>query len=176
MKTINELARSLEEKANKFVDEKVEKALQKTAQNIYDDVVSFAPGNGRYKESIKIYPIEKDNKKMSVFIGSDLMVGPTKWGPTTDPWLGGGYSNNAPAGTRYNLGYLLEHGTYEHAIPNAFGLGFYWSFTSKNGTFHKGTLDENWHPGTLAQPHYSIALEKNKKLFKDNIKLAWREK
>ena len=169
MKSFNDLATKLEEKANNFVNNQVEKALQKTAQNIYDDVVSLAPGNGPYKESIKIYPIEKDNEKMSIFIGSDLMVGPTIWGSVDG-------SKNNPAGTKYNLGYLLEHGTYEHAIPNAFGYGFYWGFTTKDGTFHKGTLDENWHPGTLAQPHYSIALEKNKRLLIDNIKLAWREK
>lgn len=176
MKSFNDLAKDLEKKANNFVNNQVEKALKKTAQNIYDDLMYLAPGNGPYKESIKIYPIEKDNEKMSIFIGSDLMVGPTKWGPTTDPYLGGGYSNNAPAGTRYNLGYLLEHGTYEHAIPNAFGLGNYWSFTDNNGTFHKGTLEESFHPGTIAQPHYSIALEKNKNLLINNIKVAWREK
>ena len=168
MKTLNDLANMLDKWANK-IDEKAEKGLEKTAQQVYQDIVELAPGNGPYKQSIQIYPIEKQNDKMSVFIGSNMLVGPTKWGEIDG-------SGNAPSGTMYNLGYLLEHGTFEHAIPNAFGYGFYHSFTDANGKFHKGTLDKNWHPGTLAQLHYSLALEKNKKLFKDNIikEITWR--
>ena len=176
MKTINDLSNMLDKWANK-IDERAEKGLEKTAQQVYQDIIQLAPGNGPYKQSIEIYPIEKQNDKMSVFIGSDLMVGPTIHGPSEEPGNSGkGMSKNAPAGTKYNLGYLLEHGTYEHAIPNAFGLGNYWSFTSKNGEFHKGTLESDFHPGTLAQPHYSLAIEKNKKLFRDNIikEVTWR--
>ena len=89
-----------------------------------------------------------------------MQVGPTKW----------------TGGKVYNLGYLLENGTFEHAIPNAFGRGFTYGYTDTMGRYHKGTLDKDWHPGTIAQPHYALALEKNRKLYKDNIKVAWRSK
>lgn len=177
MKSINSLAEMLDKWADK-IDEKAQKGLEKTAEHVWEDVVENAPmGTGNYVSSIRIYPIEKKDDELSIFIGSDLMVGPTIHGPSIEPGNPGkGMSKNAPAGTMYNLGYLLEHGTYEHAIPNAFGLGNYWSFTSKDGTFHKGTLESDFHPGTIAQPHYSLAIEKNKKLFKDNIlkEVTWR--
>jgi len=169
MKSINDLADMLDKWANKL-DERAEKGLEKTAEQVWQDVIENAPmGTGNYVSSIKIYPMEKKNDELSIFIGSDLMVGPTKWGNIDN-------SKNAPAGTMYNLGYLLENGTFEHAIPNAFGYGFYHSFTDKNGRFHKGTLDTDWHPGTTAQPHYSLAIEKNKKFFRDNImkEVTWR--
>lgn len=160
MKTIDDLADFIERKAD-IVDKVVEKANNIVAKKIYSDILQNAPigATNEYRESIRIYPTEIKDDRISTFIGSDLNVGPTKW-------TGGRY---------YNLGYLLEHGTAEHAIPNAFGLGFYYGFTDKHGRFHKGTLDKDWHPGSIAQPHYRIALEKNKKLYKDNIKLAWRE-
>ena len=161
MKTLNDLANMLDNWANK-IDEKAEKGLEKTAQQVWEDVVENAPmgETGNYISSIRIFPMEKQNNEMSIFIGSDMTVGPTKW-----------------TGAKvYNLGYLFEHGTFEHAIPNAFDLGFYYGFTDSHGKFHKGTLDKNWHPGTIAQPHYSLAIEKNKKLFKDNImkEITWR--
>lgn len=159
MRSFEYLANKLDKWADKF-DEKTEKGLLKTAETIQQDIKMYAPMNtGAYRDSIEIFPIERTPESVKVFIGSNLTVGPTKW----------------TGGRRYNLGYLLEHGTTEHAIPNAFGLGFYYGFTDKHGRFHKGTLDKDWHPGSIAIPHYSLALEKNKKLLKDNIREAWRQ-
>ena len=169
MKTLDDFANMLDKWASE-IDEKAEKGLEKTAQQVWEDIIENAPmGTGNYISSIRIFPIEKQNNGISIFIGSDMMVGPTKWGDIDG-------SQNAPSGTMYNLGYLLEHGTFEHAIPNAFGYGFYHNFTDASGKYHKGTLDKDWHPGTIAQPHYSLAIEKNKKLFKDNImkEVTWR--
>ena len=169
MKTLDDLVKFLDKKA-KDIDKKVAEAQEKTAQQIWEDVIENAPvGNGDYISSIQIDETQINDGVISTFIGSDLQVGPTIWGSVQG-------SKNNPQGSTYNLGYLLEHGTFEHAIPNAFGYGFYYGFTDKSGKFHKGTLDDNWHPGSTARPHYSLAIEKNKKLFKDNIKLAWREK
>jgi len=175
MKSLNKLADKLDEMA-KRIDEKIVKANEKTAQKVYEDILELAPEGltGNYKNSIKIYPTENKNSVISTFIGSDLVVS-SKWGPQEEQENPSrGFSNNAPAGTRYNLGYLLEHGTAEHAIPNAFGRGFYWSFIDNNGVFHKGTLEDEWHPGSKARPHYAIALINNKETYKANIKEAWR--
>ena len=130
-------------------------------QTLWEDVIENAPvKTGDYIASINIDETKKEGNVISTFIGSDMSVGPTKW----------------TGGKIYNLGYLLENGTFQHAIPNAFGKGFYYGYTDAMGRYHKGTLDKDWHPGTIAQPHYELALIKNKKLYKDNIKIAWRSK
>ena len=170
MKSLNDLADLLEKKARE-IDKKVIEAHEKTSMQVYTDIITNAPQGetGNYVNSIEIDETKVEDGKISTFIGSSLLVGPTIWGNFE------GIGNN-PAGSYYNLGYLLENGTFNHAIPNAFDYGFYYGHTDEKGVFHKGTLDRDWHPGSIAIPHYSIALEKNKKLFKDNIKLAWRGK
>lgn len=175
MKSLNDLANLFEKLADN-IDKNMVKANEKTAQKVYDDIIANAPGTGAYRESIKIYPTEIKNDVITTFIGSDLVV-ENLHGPQSDKnQPAKGFSNNAPAGTKYNLGYLLEHGTAEHAIPNAFGRGYHWNYTDSEGNFYKGTLEPDWHPGSTARQHYSIALIKNKKFYKDNIKLAWRGK
>ena len=161
MKTLKDLSNMLDRLANN-IDNNVIEAERTTSQQVYQDVIENAPtgSTGNYINSIVIEEPTYNDSEISTFIGSSLNVGPTKW----------------TGGIWYNLGYLLEHGTFEHAIPNAFDKGFYYGYVDENGRFHKGTLDKDWHPGTLSQPHYAIALEKNKKLYKDNIHYAWRDK
>lgn len=160
-------------KWQKEIDNQVIEAQRKTAEVVWEDIIANAPvKSGEYISSIQIEDTKKEGHTITTLIGSDLKVGPTKWGPSADPFnKDKGLSNNAPAGTEYCLGYLLEHGTLPHAIPNAFGRGFYWGSNGK-----KGTLDPNWHVGTIAQPHYAPAVEKNRKLYKDNIRVVWRTK
>lgn len=153
MKSLNDLVKRLEQ-WEKDIDNQVMEAQRQTAEQVWEDVVSYAPvKNGDYIASINIDETQKEGHTISTFIGSDMKVGPTKW----------------TGGKTYLLGYLLENGTFEHAIPNAFGRGFTYGYTDAMGRYHKGTLDKDWHPGTLAQPHYELALIKNKKLYKDNI-------
>lgn len=159
MKNIIDLSSDIEHKAD-IIDKIVAKAQRIVANKLCNDIKSLAPTKtGEYRDSIKVSPTTIENNVIKTFVGTDFTVGPTKW----------------TGGVLYNLGYLLEHGTYEHAIPNAFGYGFYYGFTDMHGRFHKGTLDPDWHPGTIAQPHFSIALEKNKKFYKDKIKEVWRQ-
>ena len=70
------------------------------------------------------------------------------------------------AGTEYNLGYLLENGTLEHAIPNAFNWGVIYGFKSEK---YKRTLQPDWHPGFKEIPHYYPALNLNKALYDKKI-------
>lgn len=76
-------------------------------------------------------------------------------------------------GKTYLLGELLENGTKPHAIPNAFGKGYYYGYTDENGKFHKGTLDDNWHPGSIPIPHWQPTFEKTSiyldKLLKEKL-------
>ena len=61
-------------------------------------------------------------------------------------------------GMEYSLGEILEHGTKPHAIPNAFGWGYIYGFESPQ---YYRTLQEDWHPGTSAQPHWQPVYDKS---------------
>lgn len=153
MKTLNDLANMFDKLANK-IDESTEKGLERTAQHIYQDVVELAPvATGVYRDSIQIFPIEKNDSEMSVVIGSKLNVGPAK--------VNGNY---------YNLGKLLEHGTLPHDIYPYDAQSLRFEIDGQE-IFVKHV----WHPGTIAQPHYSLALEKNKKLLHKYIVEEWRQ-
>lgn len=153
MSSLNDLIKQFQQ-WERNIDNQVMEAQRETAQQVWQDVIEYAPvKNGDYISSIKIEDTKKEGNTISTFIGSDMTVGPTKW----------------TGGKVYVLGYLLENGTFQHAIPNAFGKGFYYGFTDDKGVYHKGTLDKDWHPGTIAQPHYELAVIKNKKLYKDNL-------
>ena len=154
MKSLDDLVKRFE-KWSKDIDKQVMEAQEKTAQQIWEDVIDNAPiKTGDYIASITIEGPSQVDGSISTFIGSDLMVGPAK---STDK--------------SYNLGYLLEHGTLPHAIPNAFDWGRIYGFDSEQ---YARTLRYNWHPGMYAHPHYQLALVKNKKLYKDNIRIGWR--
>lgn len=159
MKNIKDLSNDIKHKAD-IIDKVVAKAQRIVANKLCNDIKSLAPAKtGLYRESINVSPTTIENNVIKTFVGTDYTVGPTKW----------------TEGRTFNLGYLLEHGTYPHAIPNAFGFGLYFGYTDENGIYRKGTLDPDWHPGSLAQPHFSIALEKNKKFYKDKIKEVRRQ-
>lgn len=131
----------------------IKKANEETAEKIWEDIVDIAPmKTGEYISSIKIEDTKVEKNKINTFIGSDLKV-------------------TSKEGNSYILGKLLENGTEHHAIPNAFGWGDIFGYDSE---MYERTLDENWHPGSSAIPHYSPALENNKDLYKENLKKAIR--
>lgn len=153
MKTLDDLVKRLDN-WQKNIDNQLMEAQRETAEKIWEDVIDNAPvRTGKYIDSIHIEGPEKKDNEISTFIGSDLIV------------------EAKSNGKRYNLGYLLEHGTLPHAIPNAFDWGNIYGFDSEQ---YLRTLEYNWHPGMYANPVYRMALVKNKKLYKDSIKRAWR--
>lgn len=155
MKSIDDLVKRFE-KWQKDIDNEVMEAQEKTAQQIWEDVITYAPvKTGEYISSINIDGPTKEGNEIKTFIGSDLTV------------------EAKSTNKSYNLGYLLEHGTLPHAIPNAFNWGVIYGFDSPQ---YARTLQYNWHPGMYANPHYRMALEKNRKLYKDNIRQTWRSK
>lgn len=152
MKPISKLSIDVK-KLQQKVEANLEIANRKTAESIWEDIVENAPvRSGEYVSSIQISATEKNENEYKTFIGSDLVVGPAK-----------------STGKTYNLGYLLETGTDPHAIPNAFNWGVIFGTDSVQ---YKMTLDPNWHPGTVAQPHYNPALLKNMEVHRKNIKEA----
>lgn len=136
----------------KKIDKKIlndlAKAQRETAESICKDAQSLAPGNGEYKNSIKVTNTEMDGKKITTKIVTDVTV------------------TAKSNGNVYNLGALLENGTMPHAIPNAFGWGDLFGYDSY---MYKRTLDPNWHPGFVSMPHFIPALNKNKLVYLQNI-------
>lgn len=133
------------------IPEEVDKAVEKTAQQLWADVINEAPyKTGAYIDSIKVYPLEKANNTVSCTVGTDYTVVTVGKNP----------------GIVYNLGAILENGTSPHAIPGAFyGYAVFPEFGDWPG----------FHPGTVAQPHFTPALLKNKEVFKENLKQAIKE-
>lgn len=149
MRDISNLEKDVTHLFGKITDRLVE--IQKEAAiNIMNDAKMMAPGTGEYSESIKVSETKVTENSIETEIYTDAVVS------TKD-------------GTKYNLGYLLENGTLQHAIPNAFGLGYTYGYTDKYGKWHKGTMDEDWHPGFDPIPHFIPALEKNKFNYKKNV-------
>lgn len=154
MKDISELSRDISKWADK-IDLKITKAVEDTAQDIYQDVMKLAPENtGKYKESIKVSKPKHEKGKVSVEIYTDMVL------------------ESKLLHKRYNLGRLLENGTNPHLILP----------TDPNGVLH--FIDKNGkevftkivqHPGTREQPHFSPALRKNRRNFKKKLKLAIKE-
>ena len=151
MKDISKLSAYLD-KFTKQVIENVTKAQQETAQKVWEDVVNNAPmDTGNYVSSIQVSPTEKKGNTIRTEIYTDATV-------------------STLGGKTYNLGYLLENGTSPHLIEpvNAKMLHF---IIGGQDIFAKRVN----HPGTVAQPHFKPALEKNESLYKENIARAVKE-
>lgn len=131
-------------------------AQRETAKQVETDVKNSAPvGTGTYRDSIKVSETTVKNGKITTKITTNLVVGPAK-----------------STGKSYLLGQLLENGTSHHAIPNAFGWGNIFGYDSP---MYQMTLSPYWHPGFTAMPHFQPSLNKNKKLYRDNIGKALDE-
>ena len=153
MRNINDLSNEIERIRKNIIKDLI-KVQKETAKSICEDAKTFAPGKGPYKESIKVSETEIKNNKITTKITTDLTV------------------EAKSNGNFYNLGYLLENGTMQHAIPNAFGLGYTYGYVDRYGTRHKGTLDKDWHPGFAPLPHFIPALLLNKEKYNIAIQNA----
>ena len=133
------------------IPKEVDIAVEQTAQQIWADVINNAPyKTGSYIDSIKIYPLEKEDNKVSCVIGTEYNVVTVGKNP----------------GIVYNLGAILENGTSQHAIPGAF---YGYKVRPEFGDW------PDFHPGTVAQPHFTPALLMNKEVFKNNLRQAIKE-
>lgn len=146
MKDIVQLKNQIDRIKKNIINELIE-VQRETAESICEDAKTFAPGKGPYKSTIKVKETEVNKNIISTEIITDFTVSAK--------------SN----GNIYNLGYLLENGTMQHAIPNAFGLGYFYGYIDANGVRHKGTLDKDWHPGFAPLPHFIPALLKYKESY-----------
>ena len=151
MKDISQLSKQLDHIKKNIVNELIEVQRQ-TAESICEDAKTFAPGKGPYKDTIRVKETEVSKGIITTEIITDFTV------------------EAKSNGNVYNLGYLLENGTMQHAIPNAFGLGYFYGYVDRYGYRHKGTLDKDWHPGFAPLPHFIPALLLNKENYNKALK------
>ena len=125
------------------LDNKLKDIVNSTLLFTYEELVAKAPADTHYYIS-QMQVDNAEKKKKNIIYGrvfNDIVV-------------------TSKAGDIYCLGELLENGTRPHAIPNAFGKGYYYGYVDENGKYHKGTLDKDWHPGFRPIPHWQPAYEK----------------
>ena len=151
MKELKELSNYLDKISKSSINNLV-KVQKRTAESICRDAKEFAPiDTGEYRNSIKVKETEVTDSNISTEI-------------VTDATVVAKYNGNV-----YNLGYLLENGTLEHAIPNAWGRGYTYGYVDSRGIRHKGTMDKDWHPGFRPFPHFIPALLFNREIYNKEI-------
>lgn len=156
MKSIDRLSVNILNFGNRAIDNII-KAQRDTAEVIWNDVIANAPyKTGDYVASIQLGETKVEGNIISTSVYTDATV-------------------TTLSGTSYNLGKILEYGTAPHAIPNAWGKGYTFGYVGKDGKYHKGTMDPDWHPGSISRPHFLPALRKNEALYYDNIRKAVKE-
>ena len=149
-----DISRQIKDYSNSL-DGKLEDIVNKAIIFAQEEVVSKAPVDTyNYVSQMAIEKAKREKNIVSGRVFNNVVV-TTKGGKT------------------YALGELLENGTRPHAIPNAFGKGYYYGYTDENGRFHKGTLDDDWHPGFKPIPHWQPAFDKTSiyldKLLKEKL-------
>lgn len=150
MKNILSLSVDLSNYTDKVI-ERLIKAQRNTAEDILRDVKAHAPGTGAYKDSIKMSETKYNGDYIVTKIYTDAVV----------------YDS---VGRGYNLGALIEHGTRPHTIEPARKNCLKFEIDGK--TIFASHV---FHPGTTANPHFQMALQRNKPLYHLNISKALKE-
>lgn len=150
MKNILSLSVDLSNYTDKAI-ERLIKAQRTTAEDILRDIKAHAPGTGAYRDSIKMSDTKYNGKNITTKIYTDAVV----------------YDS---VGRGYNLGALIEYGTRPHTIEPA--RKNYLKFEIDGKTIFASHV---FHPGTTANPHFQMALQRNEPLYHLNIIRALKE-
>lgn len=149
MKDITQLSKDLK-RFEKRLEQEMVVAQENTARQILADVKEYAPGSGGYKESIYKTPTENNEGVLITKILTNAMTPVAK-----------------STGNSYNLGFLLENGTKPHLILPVDASVLHFEI---NGEDIFARIVH--HPGFKARPHFTPALNKNKRLYQEEIAKA----
>ena len=140
-------------KFNKRMIRDVMTAQQEACQKICKDIKSGAPvDTGAYKDSIRVTKTYLQGKRIVTRIYSNL----TLYSDTNNTW------NGVP------LASIIEHGTRPHFIyPHKPNGVLRWE--DEDGVHFARWV---WHPGTIANPHWSNALLRNREYYRKKIRKA----
>jgi len=151
MKDIASLSVDISKYGERVIDNLI-KAQRETAKDLLKDVKVRAPVNtGAYRDSIQMSETTFDGNVIRTSVYTDATVVDS-------------------AGRAYNLGELIEYGTRPHLIEPV--REQYLKFTIDGKTIYASHV---FHPGTVANPHFKLALEGIKPLYEFNIRKALKE-
>ena len=142
------------DKFSRRMIKRVTEAQQTACQKICKDIKSGAPvDTGRYRDSIKCSKTFRIGNKIVTRIYSNL----TLYSDTNNTW------NGVP------LAAIIEHGTAPHFIkPHKPNGVLRWE--DEDGVVHFAKWV--WHPGTVANPHWSKAILRNNEYYRRTIRKA----
>jgi hypothetical protein len=151
MKNIESLSVDISKYGERVIDNLI-KAQRSTARDLLKDVKLGAPVNtGAYRDSIQMTDTVYDGNEIRTSVYTDATVMDS-------------------LGREYNLGELIEYGTRPHLIEPATKQVL--KFTIDGHTIFASHV---FHPGTVANPHFQLALQKNIPLYQYNIRRALKE-
>ena len=151
MKNIASLSVDISKYGDRVIDNLI-KAQRDTARDLLKDVKVSAPVNtGAYRDSIQMSDTTYDGNTIRTSVYTDAKVSDS-------------------LGREYNLGELIEYGTRPHLIEPATKQVL--KFTIDGKTVFASHV---FHPGTVANPHFQVSLQKNVPLYHFNIRKALKE-
>lgn len=139
---------------SKKAEKRIMEAQQKACQKICKDIQRGAPvRTGAYRDSIKVSNTFRLSERIFTRIYSNMTLGGDnpKW-------------QNVPLAT------IIENGTKPHFITPRNPEGVL-RWEDDDGTVHYAKWV--WHPGTVANPHWSRALMRNKDYYRRMIRKAY---
>lgn len=151
MKNIESLSVDISKYGERVIDNLI-KAQRDTAKDLLKDVKLSAPVNtGAYRDSIQMSETTYDGEYIRTSVYTDATVMDS-------------------VGREYNLGELIEYGTRPHLIEPVRKQVL--KFTIDGQTIFASHV---FHPGTVANPHFKLSLQKNIPLYRFNIRKALKE-
>lgn len=151
MRNIANLSVDISKYGDRVIDNLI-KAQRDTARDLLKDVKLSAPVNtGAYRDSIQMSDTTFDGDTIRTSVYTDATVVDS-------------------VGREYNLGELIEYGTRPHLIEPARKQVL--KFTIDGQTIFASHV---FHPGTVANPHFQLSLQKNIPLYEFNIRKAMKE-
>ncbi len=153
MKRIEQFSTDITKMSNRMI-KRVMEAQQTACQKICEDIKAGAPvKTGQYRDSIKVTKTYILNNRIVTRIYSNLVLKDD----TNLTWWG------------VPLARIIEHGTKPHFItPHKPNGVLRWE--DENGVVHFAKWV--WHPGTVANPHWSNAIQRNKAYYHKMIRKA----
>lgn len=151
MKNIVSLSVDISNYGDRVIDNLM-KAQSNTGYVVQQEAKYLAPVNtGKYRNSIELGETRYDGATITTDVYTKATV-------------------YTLSGKTYNLGKLLEEGTSPHLIEPVNSEYLHFKIMGED-IFTKRVN----HPGTIAQPHFIPALQKNIALYKSNIRKAMKE-
>ena len=153
MKRMEQFQVDIEKFSNNMI-KRVAEAQQTACQKICKDIKKGAPvKTGNYRDSIQVTKTYIVNNRMVTRIYSNVVL----YSDTNNTWWG------------VPLRRIIEYGTKPHFIkPHKPNGVLRWE--DDDGTVHFAKYV--WHPGTVANPHWSNAILRNREYYRKTIRKA----